>query len=112
MVGAIAVVILVVATLLLLTTGAVFVLAATEQHVVVRGQLKAVLLSDFDLLLFDDGVVKLGDSIAVDTDEMVVVVVGIENFKHRVSVGKTALFDQSCVFEQIEGAVDGGKAST
>ena len=74
-------------------------MAATEQHVMMRGQLEAVLLGDFDLLLFDDRVVKLGDCVAVDTDKMVMVIVGIEDFKHSLPVDKTALLDQFCVFE-------------
>lgn len=77
-----------------------------------RGQLKPVLPGNLDLLLFDDGVVELGNSVAVDTDEMVVMIFRIENFKHRLPIDKTALLDQACIFKQIERAVDSSDAGT
>src|SRR5262249_48640600 len=82
--------------------------ADAVELVLVRAEIEPVLPRHLVLQALDAGLLELGDAVALDADQVVVVTVTVSELVARDAVAEMALVGDAALGEQFERAIHGG----
>jgi hypothetical protein len=75
-------------------------------------KLKAMLGGHLGLSLLDERILKLKNHVAINTDEVIVMLVGNHRLVAGLPVAEVAFLSNTSIYQQFHRAVDGGRPQT